>query len=68
MDLDKELAELQDALAMTDFNEACSKSASRPEGLAYLIVKVLRPIKIKGLRGIEWADLGAEGARKLCIS
>jgi hypothetical protein len=47
MDLDKELAELQDALAMTDFNEACSKSASRPEGLAYLIVKVLRPIKIK---------------------
>jgi transposase len=22
----------------------------------------------KGLRGIEWANLGAEGARKLCIS
>jgi hypothetical protein len=21
-----------------------------------------------GLRGIEWANLGAEGARKLCIS
>jgi hypothetical protein len=25
-------------------------------------------IKIKGLRGIEWANLGYEGARKLCIS
>jgi hypothetical protein len=24
--------------------------------------------EIKGLRGIEWANLGAEGARKLCIS
>jgi transposase len=26
------------------------------------------PFKKKGLRGIEWANLGAEGARKLCIS
>jgi hypothetical protein len=24
--------------------------------------------KIKGLRGIEWANLGYEGPRKLCIS
>jgi ABC-type uncharacterized transport system substrate-binding protein len=23
---------------------------------------------LKGLRGIEWANLGHEGARKLCIS
>ena len=23
---------------------------------------------MKGLRGIEWANLGYEGARKLCIS
>ena len=26
------------------------------------------PNEIKGLRGIEWANLGYEGARKLCIS
>jgi predicted ATPase len=24
--------------------------------------------QIKGLRGIEWANLGSEGVRKLCIS
>jgi len=27
-----------------------------------------RAKKIRGLRGIEWANLGYEGARKLCIS
>ena len=28
----------------------------------------LAPLIILGLRGIEWAKLGYEGARKLCIS
>jgi hypothetical protein len=46
MDFGKELAELQDSLATTDFHAACS-TASRSKDLLYVIVKVLQTIKIK---------------------
>jgi hypothetical protein len=46
MDLEKELAELQDALSTTDFY-AAMQSMKHEEGLNYLLVKVLQPIKIK---------------------
>jgi len=40
-------------------------SKTLPEFIAYAKTN---PGKIKGLRGIEWANLGSEGVRKLCIS
>jgi len=46
MDLEKELAELQDTLAKTDFRGACS-TANQSKDLMYLIVKVLQPIRIR---------------------
>jgi hypothetical protein len=42
--------------------------SKQEEVLAGLIERVTYHNTEKGLRGIEWADLGAEGARKLCIS
>ena len=30
--------------------------------------RLMQPLLLKGLRGIEWANLGSEGRRKLCIS
>jgi hypothetical protein len=47
MDLEKELVELQDALATSDFFAAMRSTNRSKEGLVYLIVKLLQPIKIK---------------------
>lgn len=46
MDLEKELAELQNALATTDF-QAAYRVANQSKDLSYLILRVLKPIKIK---------------------
>jgi hypothetical protein len=46
MDLEKELAELQDTLATSDFRSACN-SMSQSKDLHYLILKVLQPIRLK---------------------
>ena len=40
----------------------------RPDFLAWPITGFSWTYFYKGLRGIEWAKLGYEGARKLCIS
>ena len=40
---------------------------ARP-GYANVMREVMAKHIIQGLRGIEWAKLGYEGARKLCIS
>jgi hypothetical protein len=48
MNLENELAELQDALATTDFYSAMqSMKNENKRGLHYLLVKILQPIKIK---------------------
>jgi hypothetical protein len=46
MTLEKELSELQDALATTDFY-ASMQNMKHEAGVSYLLVKVLQPIKIK---------------------
>jgi hypothetical protein len=46
MDLEKELAELQDVLAITDFHAAC-RTTSQSSDWAYLMVKELKRIRIK---------------------
>jgi methionine synthase II (cobalamin-independent) len=46
MNLEKELAELQDALSTTDFY-AAMRNMKNEEGRTYLLVKVLQPIRIK---------------------
>ena len=48
-------------------------ASATPDIVARLVGQALserlgQPVVIEGLRGIEWANLGAEGARKLCIS
>lgn len=48
MDFAKELAELQDTLAITDFNTAVERAnRGRAKGMMYLIVKELERIRIK---------------------
>jgi hypothetical protein len=48
MNLEEELAELQDALATSDFRAACKRTSESQEYLvSYLIVKALQHIKIK---------------------
>jgi hypothetical protein len=46
MNLETELADLQDALANTDLSDALRRM-NDDQGLIYLLVKILQPIRIK---------------------
>ena len=47
MNLEEELAELQDSLATIDFQEVIASIAARKDDVRYRLIRVLHPIKIK---------------------